>query len=319
MRYPFEGAEKSILEFEEVLNANGISIESNSDLERVSLLVLEANGKGKKEIPHDNKQDIRPFFADVAGIHDFTRKVVKHKNHSDFSQLIPHLRILNKANTTVMTSRSLVSDDGNNKLMELYIALLCMDFATNIKLDDPNNSKGDNADIMFRFRNITYAIACKAMHSRNPKTLHDALLKGTSQIMSCASERGLVAVNFKNLIDWDEIWPITNKAEVENHNAEPLFGCFPDVSVPNKILEQFGTKARTDLIETLGLDNLRNLETEKSPAAFLIFLQALTSIQDGMDCPPTILKTMHFVSFNGVAKLDLEVAEKLNEAMHDQL
>ena len=162
MRFPFDTSEKEIFEFEELLKSKGLSIQANTDLQRISLAVLETNAKHKKEIQHDNRTDIREVFSDVAGIVDFVKQILKHKNHHDFDQIIPHLQLLNTASTATLTSKSKVSDDGNNKLIEMYIALLCMSFATHVRLDDPNNSKGDNPDIMFEFNNQKWAIACKA-------------------------------------------------------------------------------------------------------------------------------------------------------------
>lgn len=101
MKYPFDASEELIFEFEELLRVHGIIIESDSDLEKVTLAVIEANAKHKNEIPHDNETDIRELFTDQAGIVDFASKIVKHKNHKDFHQLIPHLKLLNSSHTSI--------------------------------------------------------------------------------------------------------------------------------------------------------------------------------------------------------------------------
>ena len=71
-----------------------------------------------------------------------------------------------------------------------------MSFAQNIKLDDPNYSTGDNPDIIFEFDNNSWAIACKALHSKAEKTLYDRIEDGTKQINRSNAKKGIVIVNF---------------------------------------------------------------------------------------------------------------------------
>lgn len=320
MKFPFDISEQDIFDFEQLLKDKGLSIQKNSDLERISIAVLETNAKYKKEIQHDNNTDIRYIFSDVAGIIDFVKKILKHKNHPDFNQIIPHLQLLNTASTATLTSKSKATDDGNNKLMELYIALLCMSFAINIRLDNPKNSKGDNPDVMFDFKNTKWAIACKALHSNKEKTLYDTIETGTNQINRSNADKGLVVVNFKNIIDRNQVWPIINQQQFEQGNEEPLFGCFPSIDAPLKILYSYGCEFHKKLIDTIGLENLIKLSSSKKvPFGFLIFLQALTAVQYNGQCPATILKTFNFVQFADFTDEYKELANKLNEAMHDRI
>jgi hypothetical protein len=318
MKYPFDTSETEVFEFEKLLNANGLIIQKGSDLERVLLAVVETNEKYKKEIEHDNNIDIRLIFSDVAGIVDFVKQILKQKNHSDFKQIIPHLHLLNTATSSTLTSKSKITDDGNNKLMELYIALLCMSFAKNVRLDDPKNSKGDNPDVMFEFNNKKWAIACKALHSSKEKTLYDTLEKGTEQIIRSSTDKGIVIVNFKNIIDRDQLWPIINQEKFEKNLEEPLFGCFQDVSVPLKILNSYGCNFQKKLIETIGIENLNKLgESKKCPNGFLIFLQAMTAVQQSSQCFATILKTLNLLEFDQIEGEYLELSKNLNDAMHN--
>lgn len=317
MKYPFEASEQLIYNFEELLQDIGLTIQNNSDLEKVSLAILETNAKFKKEVIHDDNIDIRSVFSDVAGLIDIIGKVIKNRDHQDFEQIIPHLEILNKAGTSVMTSKSKVTDDGNNKLMELYISLLCMRFATNIELDNPNNSQGDNPDVMFSFRGKRWAIACKALHSAKEKTLYDTIEKGTEQINRSNAEKGIVVVNFKNIIDRDLLWPIINEDEYKN-GEEPIFGCHKSLDVPCKMLQTYGKEYRDKVINLIGIEYLNKLsESGKCPTGFLIFLQAMTSVLRDGECPATILKTFNLVAFESIEEDYKILASKLNEAMHD--
>lgn len=319
MIFPFETSERLIYEFEQLLKKNGLVIQTNTDLERISFAILETNAKHKKEIIHNDQTDIREVFSDVAGLVDFVSQIVKHQSHKDFLKLVPHLQLLNTSSTSVLTTKSRVTDDGNNKLFELYIALLCMGFSDNVDLDDPKNSKGDNPDIIFDYKGEKWAIACKAMHSDKEKTLYDTLVKGTDQINRSTATKGIVAVNLKNIIDHNEIWPITNADEVAKGD-DPLFGCFSTIESPLKILQKYGTDFQEKLNDTIGSDNLKKLaETNKCPAGFLIFLQAMTSVSHQAKCLPTILKTFNFVEFDNVNKHFKELGNDLNLSMHNRL
>lgn len=320
MKFPFDTSEQEIFDFEQLLKANDLSIQKGSDLEKISIAVLEANAKYKKEIKHNNNTDIRLLFSDVAGIIDFVKQILKHKNHPDFNQVIPHLHLLNTASTATMTTKSKVMDAGNNKLMELYIALLCMSFATNVRLDHPDNSKGDNPDIMFEFKNKKWTIACKALHSAKEKTLYDTIEKGTEQINKSSADKGIVIVNFKNIIDREQIWPIINQEQVDKNGEEPIFACFPNLDIPLGILSTYGNEYQKKLIETIELENLKNLsKSKKCPPGFLIFLQALTAVQFNGQCPATILKTFNFIHFDNIPDEYIEVGINLNEAMHNRI
>jgi len=317
MKYPFDTSEQLIFDFENLLKDNGLVIKKDSDLEKISFAILETNSKHKKEIIHDNSIDIRDLFSDVAGLVDIVGKIVKNKTHPDFKQLLPHLEVLNKAGTAVLTTKSKITDDGNNKLMELYIALLCMRFATNIRLDDPNNSKGDNPDIMFTYRNNEWAIACKALHSVKEKTLYDTIEKGTEQINRSNADKGLVVVNFKNIIDRNQIWPLLNEEEFKK-GEEPIFSCHPTIDAPSKILQSYGCAYQKKLLELIGAEHLIALsKSGKCPSGFLIFLQAMTSVVHNGQCPATILKTFNLVQFDNVEDDYKELSKDLNEAMHD--
>lgn len=318
MKLPFGASEQLIYEFEQLLNDNGLKINTNSDLERISIAVLETNAKYKKEVVHDNSQDIRYVFSDTAGLVDFVSQIVKHKTHKGFPGLIPHLELLNTS-SPVLTTKSKVTDDGNNKLFELYIALLIMAFSNDVDLDDPNNSKGDNPDILFSYNGEQWAIACKALHADKERTLYDNILKGTDQINRSSAVKGMVVVNLKNILDRDKIWPITNKDRVAI-GEEPEFGCFSSPDIPWGILRDYGTDFQRRLHDTIGADNFNALSVAgKCPQGFLIFLHALTAVEHEGKCPAAILKTLNLVQLNAVAKIYHDLARDLNESMYNRM
>ncbi|HEX9513816.1 MAG TPA: hypothetical protein VF939_25170 [Puia sp.] len=316
MLYPFDTSEQLIFDFEALLRIHGLNIRSGSDLERISFAVMETNAKHKKEIAHDDSSDIRDIFSDVAGLVDFVTQIVRNGDHEDFEKLIPHLQLLNTSSTTVLTSRSKVTDEGNNKLLELYTALLCMRLSSDVDLDDPNNSKGDNPDVIFTYNKVRWAIACKALHSNNEKTLYDTIVKGTEQINRSPAVKGIVLVNVKNIINREELWPIVNKDDLKTGETAS-FGAFNNLNTPTEKLRQYGEDFRTRMIGTVGLDSLIRLsESKKCPAGFLIFLHALTSVIHDDQPTATILKTFNLVSFSQIDQEYLNLARDLNDAMH---
>lgn len=318
MKYPFDESEARVGEFEDLLKSHNIIIQDNSDLESVCLAVMEVNAKHKNEEVHDNQLDIRETFSDVAGIVEFIDKILKHKDHADFNQVVPHLRLMSEANTAVLTTKSKVTDAANNKLLELYVALLCMSFASEIRLDDPEDSKGDNPDVMFKYRDQDWAIACKALHSINAKTLYDTLSKGVEQINRSEAEKGIVLVNFKNIINRDQLWPIINPEQVKA-GADPQFDCFDNINTPVDILKSYGKNFHKEILEEVGDPGITTLhESGKCSPGFLVFLQAVTSVQHENLCPPTILKLFDLVQFETVDDAFKELAEKLNCAMHNR-
>jgi hypothetical protein len=139
-------------------------------------------------------------FVDLAG------KVVGVKDRPDFGQLVPHLQMLSKK-TVLQNAASPVTDDAANKVIELYVACLAMTFGSNIALDHPVNSKGDNPDVMLDFRGRRWAVALKTLHSRKPRAIYDNIKKAADQIEASAATHGLVILNAKNLLDYDALWP----------------------------------------------------------------------------------------------------------------
>jgi hypothetical protein len=317
--YSFEVSQQELFEFEELLNKHGLKIKSNSDLERVSLNITEINEKFKKKILHDDKQDIRMQLSEVAGLTEFIRKILKNQNNADFGQFIPHLHLLNESKSVSQTTKSKITDEGNNKLFELYVALLCMEIGDNLRLDNPKRSKGDNPDILFNLNGITWAIACKALHTRSELTLFDRIEDGVEQINRSAANKGIVIVNFKNIIDYDLIWPITNEEEFKK-GEDPLFGSFTQLEIPSAILESYGIEYQKKLVEVKDLANLRNFNASgKCPNGFLIFLQAVTSVQHERNSPVTILKTFNLVRFDEIDAEYKAFVELLNLTMHDRI
>lgn len=213
MSYPsFERATEVVNQFIGLLADHGVDLSSGSTVENEALAMIQVleMWKDPARRPTDPRQLVRAAmgFVDLAG------KVVGVKDHHDFGQLVPHLQMLCKT-TVLQNAASSVTDDAANKVIELYVACLAMTFASNVALDHPVNSKGNNPDVMFSFRGQRWAIALKTLHSRNPRTIYENIKKAAAQIEASPAHHGLVVLNVKNLLDYDALWPSPSVAYPE--------------------------------------------------------------------------------------------------------
>lgn len=205
MSYPsFERSAEVVEQFINILTEHGIDLRHGSASESEALAMLDVLDMWRN--PDRQPSDPRPVARAAMGFVDLAGKVVSVKDHADFGQLVPHLQML--GNTTVLQNASSSITDGDaNKVIELYVACLAMTFGTNIALDHPINSKGDNPDVMLDFRGQRWALALKTLHSRKPRTIYDNIKKAADQIEASPATHGLVILNVKNILDYDALWP----------------------------------------------------------------------------------------------------------------
>lgn len=320
--YTLEEALQRVYDFESLLAKHNIDIRQGSDLYRISFNVLEYFEKHKNPALRDNKSDIRPFIREVLGFNDFIAKIYSLQDNPNFAMLLPHLQLMNTSSSIPMTTKSLVTDQGSNKLFELYIASLCMHCFDNVKIENPSNSnaapQARNPDIMFDFNKRRWAISCKVMHSDNIKTMMDTYAKGIDQIKKCAADVGIVIISLRNIIDYNELWPILN-GEQFRRGAEPEFGAFVDIQIPVHMLAQYGIKIRDKMLADFGFDEFKRLyENEKSVPGFLLFCQAATGVVDiTKSIPiPTILRCFNIICNPEEITTELsEVLSRLNSIM----
>jgi len=208
MSYPsFERAAEVVDQFIDLLAEHGVELNLGSTAEGEALAMIDIFDMWKN--PARRPSDPRPIARAAMGFVDLAGKVVGVKDHPDFGQLVPHLQMLGKT-TVLQNAASKVTDDAANKVIELYVACLAMTFGSNIALDHPVNSKGDNPDVMLDFRGQRWALALKTLHSRKPRTIYDNIKKAADQIEASPASHGLVVLNVKNLLDYDALWPSPN-------------------------------------------------------------------------------------------------------------
>ncbi|HHQ6578268.1 TPA: hypothetical protein ACSTJ2_000194 [Serratia fonticola] len=170
------------------------------------------------EILHNSKVLESPpqLLANAGGIVDLAAKILSIENQPELKDFIPHLKIFSNDHTfstAVQMKKGDIRDDGNRKMAELYLACLAVHFAFNVKLDHPEQSKGDNPDIIFDIKlddnnKSTWTLAVKTISTLNGQTIFENIQKASRQIDSenCKADRGIVVINLKNSIDHDLLW-----------------------------------------------------------------------------------------------------------------
>jgi hypothetical protein len=203
--YPsFERATEVVDQFLNLLADHGVDLSPDSRAESEALAMIDIFDLWKN--PARRPTDPRPIARAAMGFVDLAGKVMGVKDHPDFPQLLPHLKMLSKT-TVLQNAASLVTDDAANKVIELYVACLVMTFGTNVLLDHPVSSKGDNPDVMLDFRGQKWALALKTLHSIKPRTIYDNIKKAANQIEASSAAHGLIVLNVKNLLNYDALWP----------------------------------------------------------------------------------------------------------------
>jgi hypothetical protein len=304
-------------EFKALLNHHGITINRESDLQRLCDAIVTVVGKHLSPELRDPSEDIRTVFADVVGFWLFLGKILRLQTHPEFNQIVPHLRLLN--NASIAQTKALVfSNDASNKVLELLFALVMLDIGSDLILDDPNHSKGKNPDILVTIQNRRWGFECKSLTGRSGKAFFDNLKKGVNQVQDSQAEIGCVVIGFRNLLDHSQYWPIMNE-EQYRAGAEPVFGAFtePDQTVGLALFEQVKLK-QLQVLEEIGADNvLRIFEGKKALPGFLAFCQTATGTASAAGPIPTSIAILALANFNR-ADAVMSVFHEMNLALHER-
>lgn len=314
-KYNYSDSVNSTIDFEKELVKLGIKINPDSDLYRIGYSVLETYEKYLDSNLHNNDIDLRDSMSEVMGFNNFVDKLFPLLKSDYRDSIKPHLELLNKSSIP-QTRKSRITDQGSNKLFELYIASLCYPQFQDIILDSPTNSKGDNPDIMFKYLEKTWGIACKVLHTSNPQTILDNVVKAVDQIEKSNSDSGFVFLSLKNIIDYDDIWPILNKPDFINNKAEPSFGSFISAEIPLKKLESYILKLQTDLANEFGYSVFDVFVGKKAQPVIVVFLQASTGLI--IDSSPvfSLLGFLGMIRIMDVSASAVKVLENINDRIH---
>lgn len=261
--FGFQEGQDIIIEFERILKDNGIDVRIDSDMESKFLSTFDIlfNFNSGNDLP--SNVDKRTYFRDFSALYDLALKVISVEDHNDFNQLIPHLKLLNECSIS-QSAKSLITDQDSNKIIELYLACVCMRFCKTISLDHPENSNGKNPDVIADIDGVNWGFACKTIHTKNPQTIYENIAKAIDQIEKSKSDVGVPVINLKNIIRHDEVWP---KDKVFVNYLEPL-----------GILTENMNEITASLEGQIGLDVLFELFNGKKALPFIVFIgQGTTS------------------------------------------
>jgi hypothetical protein len=184
------------------------------------------------------------IIRSAAGLHDLAAKVLSVEPIPEFSTFVPHLELIACAKFLPASrgeEKKLVPasigqnvatgpfDDTARKMAELYIGCLAACVGTNVELDHPTNSIGDNPDVLFDVEETQpisrirrWALAIKTISTTSGQTVFERIEEAAQQIDSprCKADVGIVVINAKSALDHDLLWnppvPFANLPEAVN-------------------------------------------------------------------------------------------------------
>jgi hypothetical protein len=310
----FSEWEDMVWTLEGILKDYGITVKSPGGFEEAGLSLTELEYLRQNPGAYDCTVDSREKWRRAMSLADLAEKIVLVRTHPDFPQLVPHLKLLGGESDLSQFSFTTPQNQDNNKVFELYVAAMGLHVLTGCTVDDPVQSKGDNPDIMGQFDGKLWAIACKAMHTTNPKTFCERIAEGVDQIERSAAERGLVMINMKNTVDHDALWP----AQIVN--GEYYYLTFPTVG---HALEPFVVeykKLQAGAFSLLGSerDFYRHLFDGKKAAPYVLLVYSSISGIAGASGPVfMMLKTINCLCLGSDPTADA-LANRLNLGLHNQ-
>lgn len=151
----------------------------------------------------------RPVWRRAISLADLAHKILAVEHHPDFAKLrflFPPL-LVDREHDISLFSATRRENESNNKLFELLVGASLMRFMQECEFGNPRAKKGSrNPDFMGRWHGKKWGVACKAMHSLNPKAAIDRIWDGIDQVERSGVDAGLVVLNAKNLVDHDQVW-----------------------------------------------------------------------------------------------------------------
>jgi len=309
----FEEIRAAVHEVELIMQRHGIEIRPGSELESISLFLQELPDFRSGKTPIDPSRNVRDDWRKGLGLFDMIVRIVRCDRKGKLEPFLKYLELLNSS--AVPQNVPGRFDQGGSKLFELLIGLACLSFGSNISMDDPFESIGDNPDILLETGGRSWGIACKVMNSPSPLTFYERLADGIDQIERSPADTGVVVFNVKNLIDHDKTWPLETSPLVrELVTGSPIArtGIEP-VAV---MLQKTADSIVNGLREENSLEKVCSLfEGKRTIPAFAQVLQTATGVWRRGHRVPTLITILARAP---LAQLDSEsdrVAECLNTSL----
>jgi hypothetical protein len=303
--------EKLVWGLENTLKEHGIAVASHGAFVEAALTLTELEQFRKDPMRCDCTVDPREKWRRAMSLADLAEKILLVKTHPDFAPLVPHLKLLAGMADLSQFSTTLKENQDNNKVFEQYVAAMALHVFAQCTVDHPVESDGSNPDIMGRFHGNHWAIACKAMHSKNPKTFGERVREGVEQIEVSAADCGLVVVNMKNTFDHDKLWP----AKVINGDYH--LGQLPSVDHACQLLLPVYQEVQAGVFKEFGSEVgfYQNVFKGKKAAPYVLLVFSTVCGFPGPVFMP--VKTINCLCQGHDAEAE-EIAGKLNMALHNK-
>lgn len=229
----------SVRELVKLLNARGHALAPRSSIAIAVADLDEMEGYFAGTTHTNFSADRRPAWRRAIGLADIATKILAVRNHTNFEQLEPHFQLLLGNEEISLFTKTEKENDANNKLFELLIGASAMRFMTDCELEPPDfGGASKNPDLIGTWRGRRWAIACKALHSDNPRAIVQRIEDGCRQIKKSGIPNGIIVLNGKNLIPHDECWP------GEKLNGEWHYGAHEHIDhLRDVFIEQFKQRA----------------------------------------------------------------------------
>jgi hypothetical protein len=218
MFVPYASANDVGNRFLELLHNHGINPPAGSGMED-ELLSLTQLLEVMRNPNLAQGQNRVAILRTAAGLHDLAAKVLSVATIQEFSTFIPHLQLIADAKVRAASlgqnAASGYDDDTARKMAELYIGCLAAHVGTDVCLDHPVKSKGDNPDVIFTVEETLvvktpkrWALAIKTISTNRGQTIFDRISEGAEQIddPKCQADYGMVIINAKNALDHEALW-----------------------------------------------------------------------------------------------------------------
>jgi len=311
-------------EFEEALRTYGIVISTKSTLADICLAALDLENMRLRRTPVDPRTDVRPLFRRAGGLIEFMKLFLRAHAMGRGQPFVAHLELLNKGHISQnepvlahLAPREVY--DASNKLFELFFGLLCVPISTDVELDHPVKSKGNNPDVLATIDGRRWGFACKVLSGQSAITMFENIEKGVDQIEKSAAEIGVVVLKLTNVVDHELTWPLLNPDEVRV-GGEPVLGVRVNERPMLAYLHSIHAMKHTELEQVNGRPAIEALmRGKKTLTGVVSFLQTATGISSSRGPMPTTVGQLGLMEFDQIAQVDFDVIERLNEVLHSRL
>ena len=309
--------EESAEALEALLNAHGIAIVIGSQLERHVLSIYElVESKRQHRLLSSASNDVRAAYRTLIGMHEMSQQILAVAQSPDFGTLVPHLRLLNDGHV-LQNAKSDVRDDATNKLFELMVGAAALRFAEDVELDHPVRSRGDNPDVILTTGGVKWGVACKVLHSPSAATLMNNIETAVDQIDRSAAEKGIVAINTKNILPHEDVWPLAPIDGIAG--SELATSAWNDCMAPLKIVRNVVRKLSDELNAQFSLATLEKVFAGKRCLPGILFWSASATavIVDNKPVPCTV-RIAQFVNIRPISTNESVFLSLLSEALYPE-